>query len=119
MADDVRVRVDASDVHRALRQAAEAVELEGAREPLQSAAVRALASTSPRRTGRLARSARPIRSTGVLAAARPTARYAGPVNSGVPSRGIRATNFVERAARQTEASAGVIAERYLAREIRG
>lgn len=117
MSDGFAVSVDASDVHRALRKASEAAELEGARAPIETAAVRALASTSPRRTGRLARSARPIRATGAVAAARPTARYAGPVNSGVPSRGIRATEFVERAAQKTEALAAVTAERYLAQEI--
>lgn len=119
MSDDLRVTVDASDVHRALRKAAQAAELEGAKAPIESAAVRALAAASPRRTGALARSARPIRAQGVVAAARPTARYAGPVNSGVPARGIRATNFVDRAAQRTEATASVTAERYLARELGG
>ena len=117
MADGFAVKADTSDVRRALRKASEAAELEGARAPVEAAAVRALASSSPRRTGYLARSARPIRAQGVVAAARPTARYAGPVNSGVPSRGIRATHFVEDAAQKTEALAAVAAERYLAREI--
>lgn len=117
MADDFRVKVDASEVHRAIQRASEAAELEGTRAPLESAAVRALADAAPRRTGRLAASARPVRAQGAVAAARPTARYAGPVNSGVPSRGIRATNFVERAARATEHTAAVVAERHLAREI--
>lgn len=119
MADDFTVRVDASDVSRGLRKASEAVELKGARAPLEAAAVRNLATFSPRKTGRLARSARPIFASGAIAAARPTARYAGPVNSGVPARGIRATDFVERAGRATEAQASVIAERQLARELRG
>lgn len=119
MSDGVTLKVDASDVRRAVREAAKAATLEGARAPIEAAAVRALANTAPRRTGALARSARPIRGTGNIAAARPTARYAGPVNSGVPSRGIRSTNFVDRAARQAESPVSVIAERYLAREIEG
>lgn len=117
MSDGFTIAADTAEVRRALRKASEAAELESAGPAVEAAAVRALAASSPRRTGYLARSARPIRVQGVVAAARPTTRYAGPVNSGVPSRGIRATAFVERAAQRTEAVAAVTAERYLAREI--
>lgn len=113
------VRVDASEVLQALQRAQTATALEGARDSVETAAVRALAATAPRRTGQLARSARPIRAGGVVAAVRPTARYAGPVNSGVPSRNMRATRFVEEAARSIEQQVSVVAERYLAREVRG
>jgi hypothetical protein len=67
---------------------------------LVAAAARARA---PRRTGALALSvrARPERSAAAVEA---TARYAGYVHNGVPSRGIPARPFLVRAAEATEAA---------------
>nr|WP_232781667.1 HK97 gp10 family phage protein [Bifidobacterium breve] len=59
---------------------------------------------APRRTGRLAASVRAgaTQKAGVVRAGRKSVPYAGPINYGWPKRHIKATLFINKAAKATE-----------------
>lgn len=80
-----------------------------------------LRSSAPRRTGGLSASIAPSRQTGDLRVV-VGVRYAAPVISGVPSRGIRPNRFAERVARASEPAVEQVYERVTtaeAKKIRG
>lgn len=83
-----------------------------ASRPLDSTAERGaqlVASLAPKRTGRLAASAKAVRAKGQAAIA-VGVTYVWPVNSGVRRRNIRPTRFLERAAAALEREAADLAE---------
>jgi hypothetical protein len=92
----VRVTGDA-EVARALRGlGADLDDLDPALDAIGALAAAAVARTAPKRTGRLAGSARPRRSRGRVSV-EVAVPYAGPINHGWPARNIAPSHFIERA----------------------
>lgn len=95
----------ARELAKALRQAgADMQDLKDANRRAADIVAPAAKAKAPRRTGRLAASVRAgaTQKAGVVRAGRKSVPYAGSINYGWPKRHIKATLFINKAAKATE-----------------